>query len=347
MGYVLTEIVPWILTALIAGLFLGLVFWWCRWWLTRSREEELVETRSLLDARRDEVDSLESRLTESQGEVSSLRRLMAAANAEVGRLQARVRELEDARTDLETLEARMAELMRENAELAVLRQQLIQLEGVDAERSAVLARLADLEGVDVEAAELRRQVQRMESERSVFMGRVGDLERQIAVLEREDRPPFASPPDELESVPRTSLGEVRASASEPREMGFVDLRTEIDERGRMSSDEPAAGQSAPAEVELDLTGGRSVLGFNIRLDDLKVVEGIGPKIEELLQSEGIDTWQKLGTIDPAQLTGILREAGSRFQMHDPGTWPQQAALLATGRWEEFRELTDELVGGRR
>jgi hypothetical protein len=43
---------------------------------------------------------------------------------------------------------------------------------------------------------------------------------------------------------------------------------------------------------------------------------------------------------------MLDEAGPRFQMHDPGTWPEQANLLARGPWAEFKELTDRLAAGR-
>jgi large subunit ribosomal protein L21 len=43
---------------------------------------------------------------------------------------------------------------------------------------------------------------------------------------------------------------------------------------------------------------------------------------------------------------MLTDAGPRFRTQDPSTWPRQAALLADGRWDEFKRLTDELDGGR-
>jgi hypothetical protein len=33
-------------------------------------------------------------------------------------------------------------------------------------------------------------------------------------------------------------------------------------------------------------------------------------------------------------------------MHDPTSWPDQAACLAEGRWDDFVALTDRLAGGR-
>ncbi|HPG25856.1 MAG TPA: hypothetical protein PLW10_09505, partial [Myxococcota bacterium] len=46
------------------------------------------------------------------------------------------------------------------------------------------------------------------------------------------------------------------------------------------------------------------------------------------------------------LRTMLADAGSRFRTHDPATWPDQARLLAEGRWGEFKALVDSLDGGR-
>jgi len=81
-------------------------------------------------------------------------------------------------------------------------------------------------------------------------------------------------------------------------------------------------------------------------DDLKVVEGIGPKIEGLLKSAGIYSYVTLATTAPDAIKDILIAAGDRYKMHDPGTWPAQSSLAAQGRWDELTALKDELDGGR-
>lgn len=81
-------------------------------------------------------------------------------------------------------------------------------------------------------------------------------------------------------------------------------------------------------------------------DDLKLVEGIGPKIAELFVAAGIDTFAKLADSDTDKLKAILEEAGSSFASHDPTTWPQQAKLAAEGKFDELKALQDELQGGR-
>ena len=70
-------------------------------------------------------------------------------------------------------------------------------------------------------------------------------------------------------------------------------------------------------------------------DDLKVVEGIGPKIEGLLKNAGIYSYVTLATTSPEGIKDILLAAGDRYRMHDPGTWPRQSSLAAQGRWEEL------------
>ncbi|HAO49478.1 MAG TPA: hypothetical protein DCR35_09350 [Runella sp.] len=82
-------------------------------------------------------------------------------------------------------------------------------------------------------------------------------------------------------------------------------------------------------------------------DDLKIVEGIGPKIEELLNKEGILTFAQLATTSPERIKEILVAGGSRFQMHDPTTWPEQSALARDGKFEELKTWQDELNKGRK
>lgn len=82
-------------------------------------------------------------------------------------------------------------------------------------------------------------------------------------------------------------------------------------------------------------------------EDLKVIEGIGPKIEQLLKDAGINTWHDLAETDLERLQSILNDAGERYRIHDPSTWSQQALLAANHKWDDLRQMQDELKGGRR
>ena len=81
-------------------------------------------------------------------------------------------------------------------------------------------------------------------------------------------------------------------------------------------------------------------------DDLKAIEGIGPKIDTLLHDAGINTWWTLANTEVSVLNEILEKAGPRFQLADPSTWPRQALMAAEGRWDDFQAYQDALNGGR-
>ena len=80
-------------------------------------------------------------------------------------------------------------------------------------------------------------------------------------------------------------------------------------------------------------------------EDLTQVEGIGPKIAEVLVAAGIRTFAELAAISSDQVRDILGAAEGNLTMHDPTTWPEQARLAAAGEWEKLKAWQDELQGG--
>ena len=81
--------------------------------------------------------------------------------------------------------------------------------------------------------------------------------------------------------------------------------------------------------------------------DLTKIEGVGPKIAELLAAKGILTYSDLAGADAGSLKAILDEGGSAFTSHDPSSWSEQAKLAADGRWADLQQLQDSLQGGRK
>jgi len=89
-----------------------------------------------------------------------------------------------------------------------------------------------------------------------------------------------------------------------------------------------------------------LLGFSgAKADNLKIVEGIGPKIEQLLKDAGIENWTLLANTSAGELKEILMKAGDRYRLAKPDTWPKQARLAAAGHWKELKEFQDFLQGG--
>jgi predicted flap endonuclease-1-like 5' DNA nuclease len=54
-------------------------------------------------------------------------------------------------------------------------------------------------------------------------------------------------------------------------------------------------------------------------DNLRLIEGVGPKIESLLEREGINSFKKLSNSNVDELQLILKKAGDRYAFHNPTT----------------------------
>jgi large subunit ribosomal protein L21 len=82
-----------------------------------------------------------------------------------------------------------------------------------------------------------------------------------------------------------------------------------------------------------------------KADDLKKIEGAGPKAAEALVAAGVDTFAKVAAMKPEAISAILTDASPRLAHLVTDTWPKQAKLAADGKWDELKELQDKLDGG--
>ncbi len=99
-------------------------------------------------------------------------------------------------------------------------------------------------------------------------------------------------------------------------------------------------------LPFDSDAAKAVFGKKIKQDDLKIVEGIGPKIEGLFHSFDIKTWKALSETSIEKCQEVLNSGGERYRIHKPDTWPQQAKLAYEGKWKELLKWQDELDGGK-
>jgi NADH-quinone oxidoreductase subunit I len=107
--------------------------------------------------------------------------------------------------------------------------------------------------------------------------------------------------------------------------------------------ERAVAAPEPAKVEAKPTASASA-----EEDDLERIEGIGPKIASVLQAAGIKTFAQLADTGTEKLEQILAEADpSLANLADTTTWPRQAKLAASGKWDALEKWQERLRGGRR
>lgn len=150
-----------------------------------------------------------------------------------------------------------------------------------------------------------------------------------------------------ESLATSLQGDVDVSKATTKNLikKIESLEAELALKSKSFLDSRIAEESKPLylfDKEIALT----VLGKNIKENDLKIVEGIGPKIEALFNEAGIRTWQNLSEASTEKLQSILDVAGENYAMHNPSTWAKQALMAYQGKWQELKDWQSNLLGGK-
>ena len=118
---------------------------------------------------------------------------------------------------------------------------------------------------------------------------------------------------------------------------------------RMSNEDVVA-EAMPDDDDSEnidmIIGERDISDVPFLKDDLKIIEGVGPKIERILKAAKIDTWAKLSETTVTRLNQILKTAGPRFQMHKPDSWPIQARYAEAGAWDKLVAYQKKLNMGK-
>jgi len=153
--------------------------------------------------------------------------------------------------------------------------------------------------------------------------------------------PAAKKPAAKKVAPAPAPKPVPAPAPAPKPVEQVTPPVEDTRTPDVDATPVQAVAAVPAGTKIELPSGKK-----IKQDDLKMVEGIGPKIEGLLHDIGITTWRMLADAPLEKVQEMLDAAGPRYRIHNPATWSQQAELAADAKWEELEKLQDELDGGK-
>jgi len=304
----------------VAGL-IGLWLGWVLWSKYRQAAEKLrLENSSLTDtvtALRTESDDLKAKLTEAESERSTLE----------NRVKTLTWEAETQHNQFTILQSDMEKILARN-------RQLESELGLSLEPETVVSESIPL---DVDVPYLSHEG----SDKS-FAATAENIEMEVVVVQE---PEVAETPE-----PTAEAEQTTPAQPEQEDVVFVapvsrESMIPISDLG----DAPVILPSAPekklkaaeetATIVAAVTGGPR--------DDLKIVEGIGPKIEQLLFSAGITTYGQLAATSVQQLKDILVDAGSRYAMHDPGTWSAQSLLAANGEWENLKAYQDFLNAGKR
>lgn len=122
------------------------------------------------------------------------------------------------------------------------------------------------------------------------------------------------------------------------------LESELAECNRKLLDQ---AQATPGSESLfDRKAARSAFGSSVKQDDLKIIEGIGPKIEGLFHNFDIKTWKELSETPVSKCQEVLDSGGDRYKVHDPASWPLQAKMCYQNKWKQLYKWQEEHKRGK-
>ncbi len=162
-----------------------------------------------------------------------------------------------------------------------------------------------------------------------------------AVKESAVEESAVEPPAPAEALPEISDSDDEAAAEAAGDTSTSDSAEEegvdanVTETDVADADVPVAGGEAEEEE----------VAAPVEPENLRKIEGIGPKVAGVLSANGIVTFAQLAEAPVERLMEILEAEGLKFMK--PDTWPEQAAFAAQGDWDCLQVLQDQLKGGRR
>ena len=307
-----------ILILLISNLFIGMLITWFYYRGTMSEESKKIE---------------------------KLRTSLKNKDAKVKELQ-------------EELEKRGSSIEERQEAVASRDKNIREIASQVKERDKSIGKLnEDLAGLSDENDSLSTRLERREETIEALRDQMGEKEESIQLLE-EDL-------ETLKGEKQSSEARVEKEETELRELEglMVEMESSIEHLSRelatserstrdtLTRAEKAEARITEIEAQLE-TKVRKVASQKARIrsmqDDLKVIDGIGPRVSSLLRSAGITSFSKLAERDADDITDILvKENPTLTRLTDPSTWQEQARMAADNDWEGLKALQDSIKKQRR
>ena len=268
----------------------------------RVVEEDLASARRQNETAAAEMAVIRTRLADMEREASALTADLGGAHEVVTARDGRIEQLESTVSGLESdLTAAESELGRHEATIEQLRADLAAADALRAEIERRGARIAELEVLVVErdASDEANRVAELQAALADTEAALDDARRRLA---------------ETDSDADDEPGSERESATEDR---VADPPTKDEAVARM------------AEIASRTAGTGDAV-----VDDLKKIHGVGPKIEQLLNSLGITSFRQVARFEPADIavvTAALDAFPGRIERDD---WMTSAAELHEEKYGE-------------
>ncbi len=132
-----------------------------------------------------------------------------------------------------------------------------------------------------------------------------------------------------------------AWAIDKRDGVLTDFRQSLasDYRWRVATAPEASAHETPLPYAADSRTGELEERTLVHPDDFRQIHGVGERAEAALHSAGLRIFDQLARLTADRLLDIIGETGLCAQY--AATWPEQARLLADGKWDELERYRDQ------
>ena len=277
------------------------------------------------------------------------------ANKEDGKSELEIR-LEDARQQLDQFRIRqteqhnLAEEWEKKYDELFKRFNIVQLQYADTQRikshlESDMRKVADYQAKYL--AESKGWQKRLADIEADYKEQLAALRAQEPPLPLQDIPP-TPPREQFQIVAENSPSKkVKRGKMPPMVVKLKSVRTRKSKapppQESITPKKPVKQKTAPAELKvMDFREASTILSKKVTENDLKIIEGIGPKISNYLKRNKISSWQALSRLPVKEIKTMLGKGGTKFVLAKPKTWPKQAKLAAEGRWARLKKFQDKL-----
>jgi len=125
---------------------------------------------------------------------------------------------------------------------------------------------------------------------------------------------------------------------------YLDVKADLDACRKNANNSLAGAGALGATAGASSFTAKTVVDDSVK-DDLTRIEGIGPKIAEHLNNDGIWSWKQLSESAVSRIQKVLDNAGPAYKVHNPGSWPKQALMCVNKEWDKLDKWQDDHKGG--
>lgn len=106
--------------------------------------------------------------------------------------------------------------------------------------------------------------------------------------------------------------------------------------------EPAVTTPEPAAIVTETPAVVTTITDSANDDDLTKLSGIGPKLAEAMQANGIKRYAQLAELTTDDVNGKLASSGIRYSKTFAESWTEQAKLAAASDWDGLKTYQQTL-----